>query len=246
MTNATGAGDRIAPGPLRLVQEFLNTPAAEPTEEELRMAQAIRRASKRGATQSALAARYGVSQQLVSAILRGKRLVVSSSRATGESAASNLGSVQSVRQWLTSRGFLEAGDALGAQARTRILDLQSALLALALSNSGEPLPPAAPAMLDRLAVEVPMIVSFRGRASPALAPVQRGVDAFVGTLLAAVYDATRDGTWARLKACPADRCHYVFYDIARNRASTWCSMSICGNRTKVRKYQLRQRVARTQ
>jgi transcriptional regulator with XRE-family HTH domain len=246
MTTGIEAEDRVAPGQLRLVQEFLNTLATEPTEEELRMAQAIRRARKGGASQSALAARYGVSQQLVSAILRGKRLLAPSSGVASDSAATTLGSVQSARQWLVSRGFLEPGDALSPQARARILKLQSVLLALALANSGEPLPPAVPSTLQRLAAKAPLIVTLRGQGSPTLAPDRRGADAFIGTLLAVVYDAMRDGRWTRLKACPADRCHHVFYDTSRNRTSTWCSMSICGNRTKVRKYQQRRRVARTQ
>ncbi len=233
--------DRTAPGTLELVREFLNTPAVEPTEEELRVAEAIRREGRRGEAQATLAARYGVGQQLVSAILRGKRLVRPSSRA-GDVSATTIGSATSMRRWLEARGFLERGDALGPRAHARVLELQRVLLVMALSNGGGELPADAPATLDQLAAEAPMIAGFRDGAS--LAPARVGVDGFIGTIIASVYDAMRDGSWARLKACPADRCHHVFYDTSRNRTSTWCSMSICGNRTKVRKYQQRRRVAR--
>src|ERR687886_170562 len=36
-----------------------------------------------------------------------------------------------------------------------------------------------------------------------------------------------------------DVCHWVFYDRSRNRSSTWCAMSVCGNRTKTRRYRSR-------
>ena len=223
--------DRTAPGALELVREFLNTPAVEPTEEELRVAEAIRREGRRGEAQATLAARYGVGQQLVSAILRGKRLVRPRSRA-GDVGATTIGSAASMRRWLAARGFIGRGDALGPRAQARVLELQRVLLAMALSNGGAELPAGAPAALGRLASETPMVAVFGDGVS--LAPARAGIDGFIGTIIASVYDAMRDGSWARLKACPADRCHHVFFDTSRNRTSTWCSMSICGNRTKVR------------
>ena len=61
-------------------------------------------------------------------------------------------------------------------------------------------------------------------------------------LLAIIARAEADGTWARMKACPADNCREAFYDHSRNRSRTWCEMSICGNRAKARTY--RRRTAR--
>ncbi|TMI13474.1 CGNR zinc finger domain-containing protein, partial [Candidatus Bathyarchaeota archaeon] len=43
-------------------------------------------------------------------------------------------------------------------------------------------------------------------------------------------------TWARLKACSSDTCRYAFYDNSKNHTGKWCSMAVCGNRNKVRKY----------
>lgn len=40
-------------------------------------------------------------------------------------------------------------------------------------------------------------------------------------------------------ACPADSCGWAFYDHARNRSRRWCSMAVCGNRTKARSYRRR-------
>ncbi|HUY61935.1 MAG TPA: CGNR zinc finger domain-containing protein, partial [Candidatus Dormibacteraeota bacterium] len=53
-----------------------------------------------------------------------------------------------------------------------------------------------------------------------------------------------DGSWARLKACPAQRCHWAFFDASRNRSGTWCTMAVCGTRAKARSYQRRLRASR--
>ena len=58
-------------------------------------------------------------------------------------------------------------------------------------------------------------------------------------LLAIVAEAEADGTWRRMKACPA--CGWAFYDRSRNRSRTWCAMAICGNRAKARSYRERHR-----
>lgn len=62
----------------------------------------------------------------------------------------------------------------------------------------------------------------------------------VGRVLAAVGTAMADGTWERLKACRSETCRWAFYDHARNRSRTWCSMAVCGNRQKARAYRSRR------
>jgi len=74
-----------------------------------------------------------------------------------------------------------------------------------------------------------------------LEPLAGGVAGALGRILAIVCAATVDGTWARLKACRNDGCQWAFYDASKNRSATWCSMSICGSRTKVRAYRQRRR-----
>ena len=239
MKTTTGWSDRLAPFPLLLVQEFLNTPAAEPTEEELRVGAAIRRDAAGGLPQATLAARYGVSQQLVSAVLRGKRLV---GGAAGPGAAT-FGSPESMRAWLEARDLLPPGERLTAEEHARLLELQSGLRALALANGGGGLPEGAHAALDRLAVRAPLVLRFREPSAVVLEPAGAGADGVVGALLAIVYHSIQEGSWSRLKACPADQCGYAFYDASRNRTATWCSMAICGNRAKVRTYQRRRRTA---
>ena len=66
----------------------------------------------------------------------------------------------------------------------------------------------------------------------ALEPAGDGPDAACALALGIVFAARADGTFARLKACPHAHCGWAFYDASRNRSGQWCSMRICGNRTK--------------
>ena len=71
-------------------------------------------------------------------------------------------------------------------------------------------------------------------AAGTLRPQGDGVDLALGTIVATVYDAMRDGSWERLKACR--NCGWAFWDESRNRSAAWCSMQLCGNRLKVRRH----------
>jgi predicted RNA-binding Zn ribbon-like protein len=78
---------------------------------------------------------------------------------------------------------------------------------------------------------------------PALVPQAGGVDGALGVILASVYDAIRDETWLRLKTCR--NCGWAFWDESRSRTAIWCSMQLCGNRAKVRRYRARRRTSST-
>ena len=67
-----------------------------------------------------------------------------------------------------------------------------------------------------------------------------GADRALATIASVVVDAVSDGSWSRFKACRKDSCGWVFYDQSRNRSSNWCSMTICGNRTKTAVYRRRR------
>jgi predicted RNA-binding Zn ribbon-like protein len=67
------------------------------------------------------------------------------------------------------------------------------------------------------------------------------VEGALGRLLAIVAGAQDEGTWTRLKACPADDCQWAYYDRSRNRSAVWCDMRSCGNRHKVRSFRERHR-----
>jgi hypothetical protein len=104
---------------------------------------------------------------------------------------------------------------------------QHALRALLLANNGGALDTGAVGTL-----EASITVALNGDGNDRLVG-----DEVVGDLLAIMARAQADGTWQRMKACPA--CGWAFYDRSRNRSRTWCTMAICGNRAKARSYRAR-------
>lgn len=93
--------------------------------------------------------------------------------------------------------------------------------------------------LDSAAAALPVRVVFDG-IRPRLAPASDGVRGALSWLLIAIIESQAEGTWGRLKLCPADDCLLAFYDASKNRSRSWCSMRECGNRQKTRNYRARQ------
>jgi predicted RNA-binding Zn ribbon-like protein len=158
-----------------------------------------------------------------------------------ETGADALGDPEQLAAWLREAGLAEPGDAFDEAGRERVLAVREALRSLLLANHGKPADPESIAVLDRAARTARVIVAFDADGSARLAPAGRGVEGALAGLLAVVVRAQAEGTWSRLKACPADACGWAFYDRSRNRSRTWCDMSVCGNRAKARSYRARQR-----
>jgi predicted RNA-binding Zn ribbon-like protein len=144
--------------------------------------------------------------------------------------------------------WLAANDlAFPAHARVSAADVgtaaevREALRAALFAHGGGDLDPQAPATLDAAAVRAGVTLRFGPAGESYLEPAADGVDAAIGRLLAIVAEAMADGTWQRLKACQKDDCRWAFYDHTRNRSGVWCSMAVCGNRTKVERFRQRQR-----
>jgi predicted RNA-binding Zn ribbon-like protein len=120
---------------------------------------------------------------------------------------------------------------------------REAVRRLLLSHNGGELDREAVATLDSLAAGACVHVSFGADGVPVLEPCATGVDGALGRLFAAMAHAQAEGTWERLKVCPADTCLWAFYDFSRNHSRTWCTMSSCGNRAKARRYRRRARTS---
>ena len=118
------------------------------------------------------------------------------------------------------------------------LETREALRSLALANSGVPLPDGVHATLDRVGRAAQLSLALDGERLR-LAVGADGVDGALGRILAIVHESIVDGTWRRLKGCPRDVCHWLFYDRSRNVSSKWCAMSVCGNRTNTKAYRRR-------
>lgn len=46
-----------------------------------------------------------------------------------------------------------------------------------------------------------------------------------------------------LRRCPGEGCAWLFLDTSRNKSRRWCSMEVCGNRSKVRRHYEHTRAA---
>jgi predicted RNA-binding Zn ribbon-like protein len=144
-----------------------------------------------------------------------------------------LSSPAELRAWLAQRGHRTTP---GEDDVRRVVRVREALRELTLENNGHEFDAGAREVLEREARRAPLRVSFTdGR----LVPAGSGVDAFLADLFAIVHDSIGAGTWQRLKSCR--NCHWAFYDESKNRSATWCSMELCGNRLKTKRYRRRKR-----
>ncbi|TFB47626.1 CGNR zinc finger domain-containing protein [Cryobacterium tagatosivorans] len=54
--------------------------------------------------------------------------------------------------------------------------------------------------------------------------------------IAATVVLSIQGKIGRVKLCQAETCRFAYYDHSRNGSRAWCSMEICGNRSKARNF----------
>lgn len=153
-----------------------------------------------------------------------------------EAGTDELAGPAALGAWLAGRGLDPGAVDDGAVARAHAL--RQALRGLALANNGGRAYPVDLATLNRAAAEC----RLRPRFAPGgarLEPEAAGVDGSLGRLVAAVYEAMAAGDWERVKACGRPSCRWAFFDGSRNRSRTWCSMAVCGNRSKAQRFRAR-------
>jgi predicted RNA-binding Zn ribbon-like protein len=152
----------------------------------------------------------------------------------------DLDSPERLARWFAARGLLDVGHAVSADEFIRARSLRTVLRELAHANTGAGFGRDVRATVDDVFGSVPLAACVADDGAIGVRGVGTGVDRALGALLAIVVASSRDGTWERLKACDQETCRWVFFDHSRNRSSTWCSMSICGNRVKTRVYRRRR------
>jgi len=162
-----------------------------------------------------------------------------------EWAQDDLGSPAALSTWFEERGLLDPdAEPASSDAFLRARALRSCLRSLALANTtGVPHEPAgvAASLAELGALRFVLAVGDDG--SPVLAPAGDGVDLALAAMAGIAVSAAQTGTWSRFKACRKDTCGWIFYDHSRNRSSNWCSMTICGNRSKTAGYRRRKATA---
>jgi predicted RNA-binding Zn ribbon-like protein len=145
-----------------------------------------------------------------------------------------------LRSWLVRRGLLAVGKVVEEADVGRAREVREALRALLAANNGREVGPEAVRALNRASERAMLGVRFDADGGAALEARASGVDGAIGEVLVAAHAGMEEGTWGRLKVCANGACAWAFYDRSRNRSSRWCSMTVCGNRTKTRAYRRRR------
>jgi predicted RNA-binding Zn ribbon-like protein len=157
-------------------------------------------------------------------------------------AVDDIATPDALAHWLRSRGLLADVAGVDASSFVRARALRRVLRELACRNTRGELPEAElRAEFAAIAAELRLRVELGERGEMRLEPDEDGVNGGLAELLSRVFEAQASGTWRRLKSCPGPHCGWLFFDGSRNASSRWCSMSICGNRTKTAAYRQRRR-----
>jgi predicted RNA-binding Zn ribbon-like protein len=151
-----------------------------------------------------------------------------------ESGVDELATANGLGVWLRARGLWSERPTGEEAARAR--SLREALRDLLYAhNGGEADTDAAAVALDEASHRTGVEVRFDAGSVRLSSPVGG-----VGAVVAAAGQAMVDGSWQSLKACRCDSCRWAFVDGARNHSRRWCSMSVCGNREKARRFRSRR------
>ncbi|MGH2795069.1 MAG: CGNR zinc finger domain-containing protein [Actinomycetota bacterium] len=146
-----------------------------------------------------------------------------------------------LRHWLLEHELIGLRDRVNQDDLKTGLDLRGAIRELAHTNHGEPASPEPLKVLERIGAAADLEPRFRPGEPPILEPQAKGVSGALGKLVAIAFGSMSQGDWQRLKICRSDDCAVVFYDYSKNQSKSWCSMRVCGNRTKVRNYRRREK-----
>ena len=158
-----------------------------------------------------------------------------------EDGVDEIGTPEALAAWLHENDLLPRAVGVRKGDVPRATELREALReVLAGNHGGHDVDRSAVESVERAARRAKLEVHFAADGTARPEPAGKGVDGALGRILAAIADAQAEGTWERLKTCPADDCRWAFYDRSRNRSAVWCNMAICGNRAKVRGYRARR------
>ncbi|MGE0219080.1 CGNR zinc finger domain-containing protein [Mycolicibacterium sp.] len=156
--------------------------------------------------------------------------------------ADRLADPDNARPWLVDSGLLTETAPLTDADRALLVDVREAMRAMLVHNAGGPAPSAGQlAPLHRLADAARLRTSVGAGGELQVSAAGDELSDRLATLLVAIRDAQRDGSWTRLKACRNDECQWAFYDASRNHAGSWCEMASCGNKLKNRQFRARRR-----
>ena len=157
-----------------------------------------------------------------------------------EAGTDSIDTPAGLRSWLVERSLAPADMRPTGEDVTRMAEFRESLRAVLHANNGGTLEAEELRNLNR-AGRGGLRVRFDTDGGAALEPQpEEPIAAAIGQVVAIVFTAIADGTFGRLKACPARDCGWAFYDLSKNRSARWCSMAVCGSREKMRAHRARQ------
>lgn len=156
-----------------------------------------------------------------------------------ESKRDDFATREGLADWLERHGLLAEGTQVGEEERAAAVEFREALRDYLSVNNGHPTDSGALAKLGAVSAAVPLHLHYGADGRIELHAERTDVLSALGELQAVIYNAMLQGTWSRLKVCLSDECRWAFYDASKNRSGTWCSMDVCGNRSKVRSHRQR-------
>ena len=147
------------------------------------------------------------------------------------------------RTWMRSHAGPDVESTTAEEDAREARRLRAAMLAyLANRNSPDERTLAA---LNRACTVAPLCVHLDGGGQIVLKAETDSPRSFFSHIVGTLYDAAREGTLDRIKACADAQCFYAYFDNSKNRSRVWCDMGTCGSRNKVRAFRERQRTAAT-
>lgn len=156
-----------------------------------------------------------------------------------EEETDSIADARGLQLWIRERTG-EYVDAPDEEALDRLLALRESLRALLRANNGEEIEAGELTPLEEAAERSRFRTTFSAGGCLDIAPARSDLSGFEARLLLAIERLQSQGAWLRLKACTDDECQWAFYDATRNHSRTWCSMDVCGNREKTRRYRERK------
>jgi predicted RNA-binding Zn ribbon-like protein len=152
-----------------------------------------------------------------------------------EHGVEGLTTPERLRQLLADFELADPRITIGAAELEAALAVREALFRLFVARAGGDPGGASMRTLEQAARDGRVEVRISEH-EPQLVATAPGLAGALAQMIVAVQTAAADGSLRRLKACRRSCCHWLFWDGSPPASGVWCSMSVCGNRTKVRRH----------
>jgi predicted RNA-binding Zn ribbon-like protein len=153
----------------------------------------------------------------------------------------DINQTEALKAWLVRHGLLVAPADVTEDDVRKAVTLQDSLRNLLRANAGETLDTGAIKQLNRLVLQCRLTILFGPDGAARLTAASQRVERALGKIIITVVNAMAGGDWWRLKECRNGACRWIFYDSSRNGSGRWCSMKVCGSRSKASAYRRRQK-----